>query len=275
MSTRQAAKELFRAPLTYIPRPGAAASSPVEVPIFDGRSADLPGWQECGFELMRHHSSVADWANDEEIARVHYPEIAEMARELSGCDYALVGAHIKRNPDEAKRHAELTPTAIVHSDFAESYGDVLRDLYRRGDRSAALRRSGVSPDVVTGARRLMIVQFWRNIGPAKMDYPLAFCDARSVGHDELMAFPVSNYAGSGFDFEALGVLAPEDSTAHDWYAFLEMNIDEVLVFRTYDSDRVATGEPYWTPHSAFRDPEVQPGRPSRYSIELRATCVFL
>ena len=48
-----------------------------------------------------------------------------------------------------------------------------------------------------GARRLVILQFWRNLGPAKMDLPLAFCDARTVPKSEVRAFPVSNYAGNG------------------------------------------------------------------------------
>ena len=50
-----------------------------------------------------------------------------------------------------------------------------------------------------------------------------------------------------------------------------MQIDEVVAFRTYDSDMVASGEPYWTPHGAVRDPEVELGQPARSSIELRAT----
>jgi hypothetical protein len=49
----------------------------------------------------------------------------------------------------------------------------------------------------------------------------------------------------------------------------------VVVFRTFDSDRAARGETFWTPHSAFSDPAVQIGKPSRRSIELRATCVFV
>lgn len=275
MATGQTTKEFCRTALTYIPRGALGQSRPDGVPIFDGRAAELPGWQECGFQLMEHHSAVGDWGDDEEIARVHYPEISEWARELSGCDHALVSSHIKRNPEEAKRYAELSPTAIVHSDFADSYGDFLRELYRSGNLAESARRFGVSPDVVAGARRLMVVQFWRNIGPAKMDFPLAFCDARSVRREEVVAFPVTNYAGNGVQFEALGVFAPEDPAAHRWYTFPEMTIDEVVVFRTFDSDRVGTGEPYWTPHSAFRDPEVELGRPSRSSIELRATCVFL
>lgn len=269
MTTGQVARQFCRATLTY--GPGGAT----EVPIYDGRTAGLPGWEECGFELLKHGSEVIAWSDDEEVARVHYPEIAELVRKLTGCDHALLASHIRRSPEEARRHSDLSPIPLVHSDFADSYGDLLRNLYRSGDRADAAVREGISPDVVADARRLMILQFWRNLGPPKMDLPLAFCDARTVSRDAIRPFEVKNYAGSGFDFEALAIEPPKDPEAHQWYAFPEMQIDEVVAFRTYDSDRVGTDEPYWTPHSAFRDPQVELGKPSRSSIELRPLCVWV
>ena len=59
---------------------------------------------------------------------------------------------------------------------------------------------------------------------------------------------------------------------YDVLVYLFENCQQTEV--AYDSDRVGTSLPYWTPHSAFRDPDVELGRPSRSSIELRATCVF-
>ena len=121
----------------------------------------------------------------------------------------------------------------------------------------------------------MILQFWRNVGPAKMDLPLAFCDSRSVGREEVRAFPVRDYAGGGFDFDTLGVIAPRSPVQHRWYVFPEMQVDEVVAFRTFDSEYVSSGGAFWTPHSAFRDPSVPLGQPARRSIELRATCLFI
>ncbi len=273
MTTGQAAKEFCRTALTYVPGSGGAGAT--EVPIYDGRTADLPGWEECGFELLNHASALKDWSDDEQVASVHYPELTELARKLTGCDHAILASHIKRSPEEAKRHSDLSPIPLVHSDFADSYGDLLRNMYRSGERAEAAEREGLSPEEIAGARRLMILQFWRNLGPQKMDLPLAFCDARTIPRDAIRSFPVKNYAGSGFDFEALGIVAPSDPADHHWYTFPEMNIDEVVAFRTYDTDRVGTNEPYWTPHSAFRDPEVELGSPSRTSIELRPLCVWV
>ena len=34
-------------------------AEPIEVEICDGRTADLPGWQECGFELVPHSSAAS------------------------------------------------------------------------------------------------------------------------------------------------------------------------------------------------------------------------
>lgn len=248
-----------------------------EIPqeVMNGREFANPGWEVCGFELMKHRSRVADWSDEEEIKRVHYGEISDFARELTGCDYALVGGHILRNPEQAKIHEDLAPIQFVHSDFAESYGELMRNYYAGDSEEArsSLASEGITPAEVASARRMLILQFWRNVGPRKMDLPIAFCDARSVTRQEVMAAPVEDYAGGGFDFETLAVLEPKDGR-HAWYSFPEMTIDEVVAFRTYDSDMIESGEPFWTPHSAFRDPEVKSGEPSRYSIELRATCLF-
>ncbi len=138
----------------------------------------------------------------------------------------------------------------------------------------ALERNEVTSDDVVDATRLVILQFWRNIGEPKMDFPLAFCDARTVSPADGRPIPVTDYAGSGVDFEALAVLAPTDAAPYRWYTFPELGRDEVVAFRTYDTDRVERGETWFTPHSAFRDPDVDVGRPARSSIELRAICLY-
>ena len=273
----QAAPVLCRATLNYFPSSAPAAPSAVDVSIRDGRAASLPGWEECGFELVSHESAVEDWADDEAIRNVHYDEIRQLATWMTGCDAAIVSNHIKRNPDKAKEHGDLNPITLVHSDFADSYEGIMRRRYSAvgEDEAFALDAVGITPKQAAAARRLVILQFWRNVGPAKMDMPIAFCDARTVPRSEIRPFPVTNYAGSGFNFDALGVAAPRDPDEHAWYAFDRLERDEAVAFRTFDSDRVHTDQPYWTPHSAFRDPDVPLGQPSRSSIELRASCLFL
>jgi hypothetical protein len=251
---------------------------PTEIEIHDGRAADLPGWEACGFELVRHHTPFDAWHDDDAVAAEHHAEMERLARSLTGCDHALVTSHIVRGPDQARRHEDLAPITFVHSDFAPGYDALLRRMYRTGDAAgaqAALARNGIDADDVDRASRIVILQFWRNIGPPKMDYPIAFCDARSIDHDDGKAFLVTDYAGSGIDFEAIAVMAPSPRSPQRWYTFPEPTVDEVVAFRTYDSELVARRQVYFTPHSAFRDPDVEIGRPARRSIELRATCLYL
>ena len=248
-----------------------------EVEILDGRTADLPGWEACGFELVEHPSAVRDWADDEEIASVHHAEVEVLAQAMTGCDHALVAGHIKRGPDEARQHQDLAPITFVHSDFAPSYLDLIRGSYRERENEgghAALARHGITATTVEEASRIVILQVWRNLGEPRMDHPIAFCDARTVRPEDAKAFPVTNYAGSGFDFEALGVCAPEEPDRHRWYAFPQLRPDEMVAFRTFDTDLVEAGATFFTPHSAFRDPSVPIGKPARRSIELRATCIW-
>ena len=271
-----------RTAINYVP--GAGSGSPAgrrrasEVEIFDGRQADLPGWQDCGFELVEARSGVEDWLDDEQVAQIHYPEVEELAKKMTGADAALVSNHIKRSPDTAKKHSQLSPITFAHSDFAAGHADIIRNSYR-GERplgAKALARNGITADAVETAPRIVILQFWRNLGPAKMDFPLAFCDIRTVTLDHARAFHVKNYAGTGATFDALGVSpAGDDEDPHRWYVFPEMEPTEAVAFRTYDTDRVRDGEIYFTPHTAVRDPEVEVGKPARFSVELRATCLYL
>ena len=76
------------------------------------------------------------------------------------------------------------------------------------------------------------------------------------------------------DFESFALIATEDASEHRWTTFPEMVPDEVVVFRAYDSDRVGTDQPFWTPHTAFRDPNTGPDAPPRESLEMRAICLF-
>jgi hypothetical protein len=265
-----------RATLNFAKRNGEFVAEPVELDILDGRTAELPGWEECGFELVPHPSAVSDW-DDEELLAVHHGEMEELARRMTGCDVALVSNHILRGPAHAERHEDLAPIAFVHSDFAIGYDGLVRRSYAQPDRigvTRALERNDITAADVADASRLVILQFWRNIGAAKMDFPLAFCDARSVTPDDVRPIPVTDYAGSGIDFEALAVLAPTEPSQYRWYAFPELRPDEVVAFRTYDTELVECGESWFTPHSAFRDPDVEVGRPARSSIELRAICLY-
>jgi len=277
MNDSMLAPDVFcRATLNFAARNGELMAQPTDVDMLDGRTAELPGWEQCGFELIQHTTAASSW-DDAELAAIHHQEMEALARQMTGCDVALVSNHIKRGPEHARQHDDLAPIEFVHSDFAKGYDDLVRGSYRQPDRDGAmqaLERNGITAADVEAASRLVILQFWRNLGPAKMDFPLGFCDARTVTPADARAIPVTDYAGSGVDFEAVAVLGPVDASPYRWYAFPELQQDEVIAFRTYDTDLVERGETWFTPHSAFRDPDVEIGKPARSSIELRAICLY-
>ena len=248
---------------------------PVSVEVHNGRLANDLRWEENGFQLFQHTSRVDDWSDDAEIEQKYYGEMEAFAKALAGCDHALLAEHISRNPEAAKVHQDYAPIEYVHSDFTESYGDLVRGLYDRSEPGAAeaLQRAGLDGSEIDAAPRLLILQFWRNIGPSVMDLPIAFCDSQSVPAEDVFAIHVPNYANAGQPFDTFGE-RPAGGGDHRWYTFPEMRANEVVAFRTYDSACVNGQQPFWTPHSAFADP-LHDNAPARYSIEVRATCVYL
>ena len=266
-----AADVYCEAPLYYMDGPDNITE--VQVPIKDGRAADHLRWGVQGFELMAHTSTVQDWDDDDQIKARYYSEMEALAKTLTGCDHAIIGGHISRNPDTALSQPDYAPIQYVHSDFTDNYGELITNRYLQEDPEHLymLERAGMSADDFRRARRLVILQFWRNVGPEVMDLPLAFCDASTVPRSDMQAIHVPNYADSGLPFDAFGV---NPGNAHDWYVFPNMRVDEVVAFRTFDSERAGTEEPFWTPHSAFRDPHYD-NAPDRRSIEVRATCLYL
>jgi hypothetical protein len=88
-------------------------------------------------------------------------------------------------------------------------------------------------------------------------------------------FRYTGYVAGADAFDAVAIVEPEDAERHHWYAFPELTAGEVVAFRTFDTDMVPAGTTYFTPHSAFRDPEIDEGRPPRFSVELRLVCLDL
>ncbi|MCH8099418.1 MAG: methyltransferase, partial [Proteobacteria bacterium] len=57
-----------------------------------------------------------------------------------------------------------------------------------------------------------------------------------------------------------------------WYYFPEMQMDEALLFKTFDSE--TDGRARFTVHSSFADPSAPADAPPRESIETRCLLFF-
>ena len=247
--------------------------APTQVEIGNGRQVPL-NWQQHGFELLNHKSKVVDWNDEVALTDHYYSEMASLAKNLTGCQSAIVAGHIARNPEQAQTHADYAPIQFAHSDFTEGYDQLTKERYAQGlaFEQQALQRAGVKLAELLNAQDILILQFWRNVGPLRPDLPLAFCDAQSVAREDLQPFHVPSYADGDFAFDTFAVSSGAEK--HRWFTFPALSDREVVAFRTFDSRRAGTNKPFWTPHCAFVDPQAPSPAPARCSIEVRATCLF-
>ena len=118
--------------------------------------------------------------------------------------------------------------------------------------------------------RFVYINAWRNIttDPTENNH-LAVCDETSlVAPDDYLA---SDLFMPGARLMQYG-LNDHNAAKHRWYYFPKMQMDEVLLFKQFDSDTALPGR--MTFHTAFVDPTVRPDAPERQSIEGRAFLFF-
>lgn len=251
---------------------------PVTLDILDGRTAaDDLDFETCGFRLVEHRSAVTDWRDHAGVDRIHRPEAEALAAGLTDCDVAISYPPIHRSREEALTTPDYAPIDLVHSDFTDDYGPMITDPDRRyrAFLDPLLESHGLAHADVQAATRLMVLQFWRNTGPTRPDYPMAFCAADSVGPDRLVREMLPEYGGLRVDSQFYAVRPPSESQPDRWYTFPDLTTSEAVALRTYDSRCIEGDRPFWTPHSAFRDPNV-PSADKRYreSVETRLLCIW-
>lgn len=260
---------------TFINHLDGGSLVPVETAIGDGRAEAL-SWAEQGFELRSMPSTVDRWDDPAEIAARHHPEIIDLVTAEVACRAVLFYPAIVRSPASVSRHGDLGPIEAAHSDYTENYRSMLAtDGHPYLDILApSMKAAGVTPADVAAAERVLTLQFWRNTGPTRPDRPLALCDCTTVARDELTPYLVESYGGIPSRFYSFLLDPPRKDQARRWLTFPAMDLDEVVMFRAFDSDRAERGEPFWTPHTAFLDPTAGPNAPARESVEIRAICLF-
>ena len=122
----------------------------------------------------------------------------------------------------------------------------------------------------TPVRRFAHYNVWRALSPPPQDIPLALCDARSVFSSELVdADSIIDLPGK--PESSLVVVLVRYSPHHRWSYFPDMRRNEVLVFKSHDSD---PSQPHHVPHSAFKDPSCPTEVAPRVSIEARAVAFW-
>jgi hypothetical protein len=229
-----------------------------EVSIRNGRPLrDTFKLDTHGFVFVDHLTSVNDFTNSDERKRVYDAEVQELIKRSSGASSVVVFDHTIRTGDEARRKAESArpPVKSVHNDYTENSAPRrLREIIGDAEADARLKR------------RYAIVQVWRPIRCKVVMDPLAICDARSIPPQGFILVQ------RRYPYRTGEVYHIAYHPAHLWYYFPEMERNEALVFKVFDSD--ASKPARFTAHTAFDDPHTPADAWPRESIETRTFAFF-
>lgn len=210
---------------------------------------------EHGLKLVRHESSVRNFHDEHEMRRVYYAETAQLLAKETGASRVIVFDHtIRERLPTAISGIHRQPVMNVHVDYTiDSAPRRVRALM--GDEAEELVRG-----------RFAIINVWRPIRAPLRDSPLAVADASSIGIGQLVAADLIYPDRTG------GIYYVTFSPSHRWFYVPSMRLDEVLIFRNYDSHTRCLG--HVAAHCAFQDPTKWPVVEPRASVEARAVVLF-
>lgn len=253
-------------PLVYIPSRGGGDQTEhvgnfrnENVSIRDAR-ADLPSpnLDREGFMLVPHDSAVDDFYEDRALEEIYHGELRALLLGITGAQRVEIFDDTRRSASLARQRETgiREPANIVHNDYTAASGPRRRDDYLT---EASLDKSEFRD------RRFAIINTWRPLRPV-INQPLVLCDATSIEDSDLVAMERRAEERVGELQVAL------HNPRQRWYFYPHMQPNEVLLFKTYDSDE--DGRTRFTPHSSFSDPLAPASAPARESIESRCLVFF-
>ena len=170
-----------------------------------------------GFALLRDQTDVTNFADEEQIRRIYYPEVVRLVGQATGAAEVLVFDHtlrLENNTAEGGR----TPVRLAHNDYTERSGPQrVRDLLGSEAAEAALRG------------RVAQVNLWRPIRGPVESAPLAIVDAQSLPAKDLIATDLV------FPDRVGEIYQVAHSPGQRWYSYPAMTPDEALLIKGYDS----------------------------------------
>ena len=229
-----------------------------EMTVRDGRPLrDTFRFDTHGFVFVDHRTQVKDFTDEAERARVYDLEAQALIKKHSGASAVVVFDHtIRISDEEGQKAVGARPTVKgVHNDYTETSAPRrLREIV--GDAEAERRFK----------KRWAIVQVWRPIRGTVLIDPLGICDGRSIPQKGFILVERRYKDRTGEVYHIA------HNPAHEWFYFPQMQRNEALVFKVFDSD--ASQPARFTAHSAFDDPATPAGAPPRESIETRTFAFF-
>ncbi len=228
------------------------------VPIHDARPiVDQFSLDAQGLSFTRQETQVGNFYDAQEVQRVYYPEVAALVKRLTGAEKVLVFDHNVRNAPRAQREEDgaREPVLTCHNDYTTASGPQrVRDLLPAQEAEGRLKH------------RFAFINVWRPIRGPVQDTPLAVCDAQSIGQDHFVATDLKYPNRTG------EVYSVSYHPGHRWYYCSDMQPDEALLLKCYDSRTDGTAR--FTAHSAFENPASPVNAAPRESVEARTIAFF-
>ncbi|KAG0695075.1 hypothetical protein DFH29DRAFT_985038 [Suillus ampliporus] len=214
----------------------------------------------AGFQYGREAAKHTSFLNDSEIEREYYPESIDLIKRVTGASSIVIFDHTIRRrrpgePDDSPQKRQPVPLVHVDQTTASSIARVHRHLPPT-EAPSLLRK------------RFQVINLWRPISHAAVDWPLALCDFRSVdAKNDLLPVALIYPDHEG---ETYGI---KYNSNHQWKYKRAMIPEEFVLIKCFDS--VEDGSvARLAPHTGFQDPNTPEGTPLRESIELRALVFY-
>ena len=254
-------------PLVYIPSKGGGDETDHvgnftmrEVNVHDGRTGKISSDLDAeGFVLVLQETAVDDFYDDEQVNSTYHDEVRKLLTEMTGAARVEIFDDTRRT-SSLQRQKEKNirePADIIHNDYTARSGVKRMRDYFADDPAEAEKLL---------QRRFAIVNVWRSIAGPVLNHPLTLCDATSTRPEDLVS--VERRAEDRIGELQVSLYNPDQR----WYYFPEMQMDEALLFKTFDTE--TDGRARFTIHTSFEDPDAPVDAPPRESIETRCLLFF-
>ncbi|MCG8414077.1 MAG: methyltransferase [Pseudomonadales bacterium] len=247
-------------PIYYASEGGAEAELSIEhaefsdreITILDARTQlEDASLDQHGFSLVSHATKIEDFHKLNGELDAYEKEISALVLAATSANSVHIFDHTRRSDsaDVRGQHQIRETASIIHNDYTDySAKKRLRDLLP-GEAEIRLQK------------RFAIVNVWRTIAGPVFRNPLACCDATTLDAEDLIASERRAKDRIG-ELELVRY-----SSRHRWFYYPEMQRDEALLIKTFDS--LAEGVARRSVHTAFENPLAPKDAPPRESMESR------
>jgi len=218
---------------------------------------------QCGFQVMQHCTKVAEFERVEEL-RAYREETEALLRDTLQASYVLCyDLKLRKNSSFQRDVIDLNDPFLVegpakgaHNDVTRTSGPQIIRRYLSSENQRKFLRPGY---------RIRIVNTWRPLVPVLEDCPLALCDYRSVGPEDLVE------ADRVFPDRVGEVYYLKYNKNHRWFWLERQQQSEPFVFIMYDT--MIGDQAKFCPHVSFQNFRASPHAIPRRSVETRSIVI--